>query len=503
MKNIRWITVSLLILLVCLTGCTHTSPGEDLSSDTFSVTAEDGTYESTTAQATAAEEQTKPETAPEYTPIAPLCVERTLVDEDAESASQGKYLYAILNVPRMTASDLSAVGDFLAKVVEAQVLIVDADCFPDAPALYTALCEDHRARGGEIVGVQIFGNIDLVPSFQIGYCVQMKDGVDQGDPFLTDLFFGNLNNDPQLLNVDYSVQTHFAEGLDVDLVPQWRVARLPLASGEFAAFMRKYDRFVADTDLKAPDLVSFSNPIFQSLRHVDDVGAFIERADKELGILKLPYRLYGNLAGDYPVQSPQVLGDMNPMNMAKENEQGIAEFIVNSHGDREYIIIYVYMNGKPYSEYFLHMDNVNQLLDANAYYLDCWSCLNGQGMKNNLTTTVLKGQCVGVFSTTGIISNNGVNRYADTEEMKRSNFFYFYYTYLKELSAGRTRSEAFFEAQQAYAIALMEDSEREVRWGSNYQFNIYNLLAYHNFGVLEPNYDMISEAKGSIPQVGH
>lgn len=71
--------------------------------------------------------------------------------------------------------------------------------------------------------------------------------------------------------------------------------------------------------------------------------------------------------------------------------------------------------------------------------------------------------------------------------MQQSNFFYFYYTYLKTLHEGSTRSEAFFAAQREYCLALLEDSALPIRGEGNYQFNLCNLLAYHNFGVMEPN----------------
>ena len=70
--------------------------------------------------------------------------------------------------------------------------------------------------------------------------------------------------------------------------------------------------------------------------------------------------------------------------------------------------------------------------------------------------------------------------------MTESNFYWFYLNYLKALSEGASRSDAFFEAQKAYGNALIVDSQNGNRGEGNYQFNLYNLLGYHNFGVLEP-----------------
>ncbi len=496
MRKATMIAIFMLCLFVGAGGCAHEATDEETAADTAS--AAESIVETTVDSLT--ESLTDAETQPEITPFMPLHVEREVQDAGAESAARGKYIYALLNPSVLGQYDLEAIGNYLAKIVEAEVIVADCRHFADAAALYTALCDDHNTRGGEIVGVQIFGDAALVPSFEISYCVQMKDGVSEEAPFLTDLFYGNLNNDPIRLNMGYTVREHFAEGWDVDLIPQWRVARLPLAAGEFAAFFRKYDRFVADTADKIPDLVSFSNPIFASSVHTDDLGAFLERADKELGILNIPYRLYANLDGDYPVQNPNVLGSMYPSCLMAENERGAAEFVINTHGDRDYLLQYIYLDGKAYSEYFLHKSGINQVLDDHAYYLDLWSCSVGAGMRDNLTTTALRGRCVGAFAATTIIANNGADRSATPAEMERSNFFYFYYTYLKALSDGERRSDAFLAAQQAYGRALMEDSEREIRWSANYQFNLYNLLAYHNFGVLEADYDTVTHAVGRIPQ---
>ena len=106
---------------------------------------------------------------------------------------------------------------------------------------------------------------------------------------------------------------------------------------------------------------------------------------------------------------------------------------------------------------------------------------------HDLTTAALNGRCVGMFSATHIISNNGVNWNASLANMANSNPFYFFYHYFKALHEGSARSRAFFEAQRAYCLALLEDSALPIRGEGNYQFNLYNLLAYHNFGVLEPN----------------
>jgi len=412
------------------------------------------------------------------------------------------YLYAVMDTAAMSQEDLEAVGEYLASITDATVLVADAAAFANAGELYAALQKDAQERGGKTVGVQIFGTTDMVPAFRVQYKVQMTDSVDDGGMFLSDLFYGNFDNDAEEIASGYNVCDHFENGWDVELVPDWPVARLPLSKGEFSAFLEKYENFVTDTGLERQRLVNFSNPIFSSVNHTDDMGAFLNRMNEEFGMLDVPYSLYGNQKGDYPVTT-EVLGGFTAKNLSSENKKGIAEFIINSHGQSDNIDNCYFENGKEIRSSFVNTETINNVLSDNPYYLDCWTCNNGWGMQDNLTTTALNGNCVGMFSATTIISNNGVNCNADVEDMKKSNFYYFYFSYLKALHEGETRSTAFCTAQRAYAEALLEDSKNEIRGEGNYQFNLCNLLAYHNFGVLEPNCASAAfEAKGYIAQAG-
>ena len=418
----------------------------------------------------------------------------------AEVEARSRYLYAVMDTAAMSEADLEAVGTYLASITDAKVLVADSAAFANAEELYAALQADAAERTGEIVGVQIFGTPSMVPAFEVEYKVQMASAIDEGGTFLTDLFYSNFENDPEKIADGYNVCDHFAEDWDVDLVPQWPVARLPLEKGMYSAFMEKYMTFVGDTGLERPDLVNFSNPIFALDTHIDDMGIFLERMDSEFGLLDIPYRLYGNLVGDHPV-STDVIGGFTAENLAAENANGIAEFLINSHGQRNNIDKCYYVNGEEVRESLIHTDTIDTVLDDHPYYLDCWTCSNGYGMHNNLTTAALEGGCVGMFSATTTISNNGVDCNADLAEMAESNFYYFYYHYLKALHTGADRSAAFFEGQRAYAQALLADSADGITPAANYQFNLCNLLAYHNFGLLEPNHASAAfDASGSIGQ---
>ena len=424
---------------------------------------------------------------------------RAMLDE---VKARTKYLYALMDTAAMTEKDLTAVGDYLASITDATVLVADAAQFADAQSLYTALQQDAKQRGGTVAGIQIFGTPSMVPAFEIGYKVQMTTGVDEDVTLLTDLFYGNFNNEANMLGTDYNVMDHMAEGWAVDLIPQWPVVRLPLSKGEFAAFFEKYNAFALETGLERLDVVNFSNPIFNQKDHSDDMGLFLQkRIDQEFGLMDVPYRLYGNQKGEYPVTNT-VLGGFEAECMTAENKKAAVEFIINSHGQWNNIDNAIFVNGEEQRISLVNMDNINTVLGANPYYLDAWTCLNGLNMANDLTTTALNGKCVGMFSATAVISNNGVNWKASLSDMAKSNFYYFYYNYLKALHEGKCRSQAFFIAQQEYGRALLADSKQPVRGDGNYQFNLYNLLAYHNFGVIEPNAAGMSlcEAKGYINQ---
>lgn len=404
-----------------------------------------------------------------------------------EVAARSEYLYAVMPIASMSEEDISAVNSYLASITDATVLVVDAGAFASEVELYDAMKADATKRGGKVVGVQIFGTSSMVPAFKIKYKVQMTNGIDDGDIFLSDLFYGNFKNDSSKLASGYNVMDHFAQKWDVTLIPEWPVVRLPLEKGQYKAFFDKYNKFVQDSGLERLDIVNFSNPIFASSKHIDDMGQFLNRMSKEFKLLKVPYRLYGNKKGDYPVTT-KVLGDFTASNLTLENTKGMSEMIINTHGQWNNIDQTYFTKGEEKRSSLVNMDNINQVLNKNVYYLDTWTCLNGYGMGNNLTTTALNGKAIGVFSATTIISNNGVNNLASVSKMKESNFYYFYYSYLKALNDGKTRHEAFFEAQKAYGNALMENSKKGIRSGEgNYQFNLNNLLAYHNFGVIEPN----------------
>lgn len=402
-----------------------------------------------------------------------------------EVKKRSKYTYALMNTALMSNADLTSVNEYLSTITDSTVVVVDAAYFSNSAELYDAIKKDHKKRGGKIAGVQIFGTPDMVPTFSVSYKVKLEKGIDEMGTLLTDYFYSNLDNKSSALNENYSVYKQFKEKEKINLVPEWPVARLTLEKGEFTNFFKTYKSFEKNTGLTMPTIVNFSNPIFEQKEHSDDMGQFLIRMKKEEK-LQIKYKLYGNLDGSYPVTT-DVLGNFTTANISKENKKGMYEFLINSHGQQNNIDQATFAKGKEKRKSFINSDNINKKLSANPYYLDTWTCNNGYGMKDNLVTTALNGKCVGAFAATTVISNNGVDNKASVSKMKKSNFYYFYYQYLKALSTGSSRSTSFYEAQKAYAKALLTESKKKINYNSNYQFNMYNLLAYHNFGVICSN----------------
>ncbi|MBQ1307186.1 MAG: hypothetical protein IIY56_03430 [Erysipelotrichaceae bacterium] len=400
-----------------------------------------------------------------------------------------EYVYIIYNSSKTTETDLEAISRYADEIITCDYVLFDCKDCNDAQSLYTALQESHKEHGGKIAGIQIIGDVNCVAPFEIKYEAQMDaKNIDSAGTYYTDYFYQNLNNDVSYLGKDYSVSNQFANGLDVDLTPLYPLARLPLSKGEFSLFFEKYLKFAEETKQRKLTLVNFSNPIFAETEHSDDMGYFLNRMYNDYKLLDEDYVLYGNLKGQYPIAT-EVKGDMSKANLEQVNSEKPVEFLINTHGQKTNVDICYYENDNEVRESFFNTDNINSLLNDNYYYLDMWTCNNGEGMSDNLTVEALRGNAVGVFSATHIISNNGVKNSVSVGRMKNSNFYYFYFTYLRTRDRKFSRAASFYKAQYRYALALIEESEKGIQGTGNYQFNLNNLLDYENFGVLD-RYDL-------------
>ena len=77
-----------------------------------------------------------------------------------DAAAQERYLYAVMDPMAMNEEDLTAIGNYLAAITDAQVLTVDARAFSSMTDLEAALQADAVQRGGVVCGVQFFGTLD-------------------------------------------------------------------------------------------------------------------------------------------------------------------------------------------------------------------------------------------------------------------------------------------------------------------------------------------------------
>ncbi len=413
-----------------------------------------------------------------------------------EAKARTKYFYAVMNTSTMTEQDLTAVGDYLANFTDATVLTVDTAKISDIQSLYTTLQNDSKQRGGKVAGIQIFGTASMVPSFKIKYKAKKVDGSYEGGFLLTDLFYGNFDSDVSKLNSEYNVEDHMANGWNVDLIPQWPVARLPLSKGEFDSFFKRYKAFAVDTNLNQLGVVSFSNLVPYENRLFNDMGCFLcSHLDYKHNLLDAGYRLYCNDDEVY-----YVFGNFELENMTKENKRDNIEFVIKANGQFDRIDKTSFDKGWEQFTPLVNMDNINSVFSANPYYLDTWRNLNGYDMENNLTTTALNGKCVGAFSATSNISSITFNLDESFKDTEYDDFYNFFYNYFKAIHDGETRSQAFFIAQKEYGKTLISSSKMPISEDKNYQLNLYNLIAYHNFGVIEPNVVALSfcESEGYI-----
>ena len=85
-----------------------------------------------------------------------------------EAKNRTKYLYAVIDTAKMKEKELTEIGDCLASITEATVLIVDSAKFSDNQSIYSAIQNDAKQRGGIVVGLKGFNESSIIPTFQIG-----------------------------------------------------------------------------------------------------------------------------------------------------------------------------------------------------------------------------------------------------------------------------------------------------------------------------------------------
>ncbi len=424
-----------------------------------------------------------------------------LVKQNAKTISpnapKDPYYYVLYNSQRINDEDLNAIKDYASNNLD-NAILKDISSYSSANQIYDMLKVDYKTRNGVLKGIQIFGSapsnrmtksIGAVPAFDISYKVLMENNkIDDMGQMNTDFFYSTFKNDSTLLNSNLSIYSIFNDKLNVSIIPEWPVVRLPLNKGEIAPYINKYKEYQKATDNKLLTTVNFSAAISAMKFQTDDMGYFLrEKLDKEFNIINsTQYRLYGNTEGKYPLTN--VIGNITKENIQKENSKEISTFFINSHGQPTNIDQTIFTNEGEQRKSFLNNDNVNSILNKNYYNMILWNCNNGYDLKDdNLIHKMLAGKAINVFGSTTILSNNGVNNEANFDQLKKNNFYYFQYVYFYYYyQLKQSMSDSFFAAKKAYVEECLKHNT--MLGVGNYQFNLNNALEFHDFGLIEKSH---------------
>lgn len=422
------------------------------------------------------------------TPAVPS--ETTVSETETESESipepiiKDSYYFALINSDYLTQNDNNAIKAIIDSYIDHEVYLIDVKGIKSASEVYDLLKNEAKDKHGKLDGIQIFGTSDMVPPFVVDYKIQLRDSFSTGNAFFSDYFYSNFNNDSSALTT-FNIADNFSLENPLDLTPEWRVARLPLGSGEFAKYAINYDGFLAEN--KEVSIASFSSPIFRysQTASVDDFAHFFTRARDEWKIID-SVTLYANKKGDY-ITTSEVIDDISLSALSSVNKQGVFEFFLSGHGSQRGMMRTYFDGNKENNDYFLTLTHFRNTFKTNPYFLNLHACNTAEGLDYNLIREALNNNCLGAFAATALIANNGIDCRDSPEEMKSSgNFFYFYYLYLNALN-NTNRSRALLEAQKGYESVLSERSKMDIDYSANYQFGYHNLLCYSNLSILEPD----------------
>lgn len=223
------------------------------------------------------------------------------VEKTVKNSGANDYRVFIFNSEKVTDKELTAIKSYATTLnTKKRVRYIDAANLKNAGEVYGALKQLREENIGKIIGIQIFGTDKDVPAFEVEEKVQMGSGIHEAETYKSDFFYSNLNNSVENLE-GISVYKNFEEKIGIDFLPQWPVARLPITTGDYEAYFKKYNGYKKAAKTKFNRLVSFSSPIFASDNHSDDMGWFIKyRMDNKYHFIKSDkYSLYGNLKENF------------------------------------------------------------------------------------------------------------------------------------------------------------------------------------------------------------
>lgn len=418
-----------------------------------------------------------------------LCFLTVSCSPDA-TPKDGYYLI-LYNSHYLTNEDQNALARLTALYPTHDVFTVDTAECESAEEVYTLLQGETKTKTGVLDGIQIIGTASAVPAFSIDYKIAQPSGYSTSYPaFFSDYFYTNLTNDADDFSA-FNVADFLEAGGKMPL-PNHPVARLSLGSGELSDYLDSYNTYLTAYEKEDPILTAISSPIFRYDNRYegkvssDDLAYFLSRAEEEWNVISDAH-IYTNKEGSW-ISPVTALGDIGEECLSEENAAGVREFFFSGHGDLLTLYRTVFTeNGGQTATGFLHYENIGETLNGAPYFLNLHTCSAAEGMGENLVREALRGGCLGAFAATSIISNNAIDSQAPLSDITSSpNFFGFHYAYLAARAQGASRSNAFFRAQSAFAAALADCAKEAIDYTANYQFGYHNLLAYMNFGILDP-----------------
>lgn len=400
------------------------------------------------------------------------------------------YYLFVYNSKILTDEDFTAVQG-LADIYQGyDVVMVDACEQEDAADVYRLLIQERDTRGYDPCGIQIFGTPNAVPAFVHKHKFENQTQTEMNvyDDFVSDYFYTNFNNDPAAL--DKISAYELSGSLDkIDIVPAWHVVRLPLLRGDFADFITKYREYLSlmqDGNIVNVSVASPILPVGWYSVAVDDTGYFLTRARDEWGFID-NVRLFGTTEGVY-ASTLDLEGSCNADDWAPLTKQNVCEIFHESHANKDVLSQTIFTGRGKYDYYctdVLTTNTINRKLNGMPYFLNTGGCQPAKGMSGNIITKALSGRCVGAIAATTLLHGVDIDCMLSGEEyIQDYNRYSLLYGYLKAKSEGATRAEAFCAGQKQVAQAFIQHAgTTDVL---SYQSNLNNLLAFQNFGLIDP-----------------
>ena len=407
----------------------------------------------------------------------------------ADQLPKPYYLF-VYNSKSMTEEDFSAIESLDDLYPDYTLVKVDTHGLKTAKDVYNRLIQERDARGCDPCGIQIFGTPSAVPAFvhKHEFEMQTQEEMYREDDFVSDYFYTNFNNDPDALD---KISTYeLAHSLDeIDIMPAWHVVRLPLLRGDFADFITKYREYLALVEEQDIVNVSVASPILPVGWYsvaVDDTGYFLTRARDEWKFIDNVH-LYGTTEGFY-ASTLDLEGSCNADDWAPLTKQNVCEIFHESHANKDVLSQTIFTGRGKYDYYctdVLTTNTINRKLNGMPYFLNTGGCQPAKGMSGNIITKALSGRCVGAIASTAVLHGIDIDCMLSGEEYVQGYCKYsLLYGYLKAKSEGATRAEAFCAGQQQMAQAFIQNADTtDVQ---SYQSNLNNLLAFQNFGLIDP-----------------